>query len=407
MVNRVVLAPIGSTGDVMPLALIGVALREVGWDVSACATRDFRSLFEQRGIRFQAIDVDARDLSAGLDGGIAAVLRGARRLRPVAQIALDALDEAFRDVDLVVGSALQLFAPAFCSARGIPYVYASSAPTNERGAQLPPHFVPIHGAGRVGNAALWAAQNAVFDRLFRAIATDAYERAGRARPPKRLLETISSTPLVLGLYDRAIVGPEHRGAAPLGACFIEDDVVPLDADFEAFLAAGPPPVYITFGSMTARDPHARTALVLDAVEKAGVRAVLDKGWGGMAERMGHAERVHWVSGVNYHRLLPRLAAIVHHGGAGTIAMSARAGLPQVIVPHITDQFYFGRRIAALHAGPKPLPVKRLSGARLAKRIVRAVNDPAIRAGAGALAGQIGGADGPQAAARALTAYVSR
>ncbi len=211
---------------------------------------------------------------------------------------------------------------------------------------------------------------------------------------------------MLGLYDQAIVAPRHRGTSPLGACLLEDDGAALDAGLEAFLTAGPPPVYIGFGSMPAGDPDARTSLVVGALEESGLRAVLDQGWGGLGNGAS-GDNVHWVTGVNHRRLLPRMAVIVHHGGAGTTAMAARVGLPQVIVPHITDQFYFGKRIAELGAGPKPLPAKRLTRARLVGRLHTAVNDAGIRARAGSLARELQGADGPRAAARALDTYASR
>ena len=69
--------------------------------------------------------------------------------------------------------------------------------------------------------------------------------------------------------------------------------------------------------------------------------------------------------VTHPKLFPRVAAVVHHGGAGTTTAAARAGVPQLIVPHVFDQFYFAKRLVELGVAPPPLPRTRLDGPALA------------------------------------------
>jgi UDP:flavonoid glycosyltransferase YjiC (YdhE family) len=156
-----------------------------------------------------------------------------------------------------------------------------------------------------------------------------------------------------------------------------DDGATLPDDLEAFLDAGDPPVYVGFGSMSGQDPAATTSVVLEAVRRAGVRAVLASGWGGLSAA-DVPPHVHLVDTAPHDALFPRCAAVVHHGGAGTTAAGLRAGRPSVICPFFGDQFFWGRRVHALTAGPEPLPHARLTADRLAARIHEAATSPRLR-----------------------------
>src|SRR5262249_33784090 len=129
-------------------------------------------------------------------------------------------------------------------------------------------------------------------------------------------------------------------------------------DLATFLEAGPRPVAIGFGSMVSGDDRTTTAMVLEAVGRAGVRAVLVRGWGGLV-RTARQDRSHGdvfvIDDVPHDWLFPRLAGVVHHGGSGTTAAGLRAGLPTLAVPFGFDQFLWGRRLRALGVGPHALP----------------------------------------------------
>jgi vancomycin aglycone glucosyltransferase len=142
---------------------------------------------------------------------------------------------------------------------------------------------------------------------------------------------------------------------------------PLPEKLEAFLDAGPPPVYIGFGSMTDPAAASTTRCVLDAVERARCRAVISRGWAGLGE--GSLPEGVFIAGtVSHASLFPRCALVVHHGGAGTTTSAARAGVPQLVVPHLLDQFYWAGRVHALGLGPPALRRRKLSPEALAERI---------------------------------------
>jgi UDP:flavonoid glycosyltransferase YjiC (YdhE family) len=144
-----------------------------------------------------------------------------------------------------------------------------------------------------------------------------------------------------------------------------------------FLQAGPVPVFVGFGSMSSRKPEETTALILQALAQAGQRAVILPGWGGMSTT-DLPETVIAVESVPFSWLFPRVAAVVHHGGAGTTSIGLRAGVPSVVVPFFGDQPYWGRLLADHGVGPSPIPRKKLTAERLAQAIRVAVTDPGMR-----------------------------
>jgi vancomycin aglycone glucosyltransferase len=129
---------------------------------------------------------------------------------------------------------------------------------------------------------------------------------------------------------------------------------PLPTKLEGFLAEGPPPIYLGFGSMPDPRPDETTRKLLDSIARTGFRALISRGWAGLGDGP-LPDGVMAIDPVSHASLFPRLAAVVHHGGAGTTHAAARAGVPQIVIPHVLDQFYFARRVMALGVGPRALP----------------------------------------------------
>jgi len=152
---------------------------------------------------------------------------------------------------------------------------------------------------------------------------------------------------------------------------------PLPEKLQHFLETGPPPVFLGFGSMTDPDPVGSTDLLLEAVRRAGVRAVISRGWAGLAEG-ALPDGVFATGPVAHAHLFPRMAAVVHHGGAGTTTMAARAGVPQVVIPHVLDQHYWAFHVARLGLGPPRIPRRRLTAAALAETLIAVADNEILR-----------------------------
>ncbi|KAJ5038037.1 uncharacterized protein L3040_006909 [Drepanopeziza brunnea f. sp. 'multigermtubi'] len=167
-------------------------------------------------------------------------------------------------------------------------------------------------------------------------------------------------------------------------------------DLVAFLNAGPPPVYIGFGSIVVDNPQELTALIFGAVKKTGVRALVSKGWGGLGA--GEVpENVFLLGNVPHDWLFKHVSAVVHHGGAGTTAIGIALGRPTVVVPFFGDQPFWGAMIHRAGAGPEPVPFKKMTEDTLANSITTALT-PEVKAAVEVMAKEIAGENGAANAA---------
>jgi vancomycin aglycone glucosyltransferase len=192
----------------------------------------------------------------------------------------------------------------------------------------------------------------------------------------------------------------HLPDPPTGALLLDEGGA-LPTEVEAFLAAGPPPVYVGFGSMPDAQPERTQALIVEAVRRVGCRAIV---YAGLAAKPGLdlGPDILTVGKLPHGALFPRVALAVHHGGSGTTARAARAGIPHVILPHVLDQFPCAARLARRGLAPAPLHRQSLSSKALALRIREALENPAMRAAAADLGRLLAGRDGADQAAAVLS-----
>ncbi|TDD80443.1 glycosyltransferase [Actinomadura darangshiensis] len=358
---RFVLATYGSRGDVEPMAGLAVRLRALGARVRVCAPPDFAELLDDSGVPLSPVGWPIHALATGAVPGKAGLSDIAAELTAMAYEAVTGAAEGPAAV-VATGSF-----PAVAGARaaaeklGVPYVYTSLSP-----CYLPSsHHPPLRRPGQVippevtGNRELWDLHAENTEALFGE--TINTHRASVGLPP------------VSGVRDHVFTGHPLLAADPvLGpwqetpeldvtqtGAWIRPDERPLPAGLETFLAAGPKPVYVGFGSMLIRDANAQEAsrAVIEAVRTQGRRVLLGSGWADLTA-IDDRDDCFVVGEVNQQALFPRVAAVVHHGGAGTTATAARAGAPQVIVPQVADQPYWAGRVTDLgigteHTGPTP------------------------------------------------------
>ncbi|CAG8973118.1 hypothetical protein HYALB_00007595, partial [Hymenoscyphus albidus] len=147
-------------------------------------------------------------------------------------------------------------------------------------------------------------------------------------------------------------------------------------DLVKFLDAGEPPVYIGFGSIVVDDPDKFTTMIFEAVEKAGVRALVSKGWGGLGGENNTPDSIFMLENTPHDWLFPKVSAVVHHGGAGTTAIGLKCGKPTMVVPFFGDQQFWGSMIGKAGAGAEPVPYKNLTADKLADGIKYCLTDEA-------------------------------
>jgi sterol 3beta-glucosyltransferase len=177
-----------------------------------------------------------------------------------------------------------------------------------------------------------------------------------------------------------------------------------NADLAEFLASGPPPIYVGFGSMPHRTPERNTRNVLRALELSGQRGVLMVGGGGAITRMPASRDVFFLNSAPHGWLFPQMAAVVHHGGAGTTAAVLRSGVPGILSPISYDQFTWAHYVKKIGVGLRAPQLQRMSAERLAKLIDEATGDRALRARAEALGRRIRAENGVANAVEVIERY---
>jgi vancomycin aglycone glucosyltransferase len=197
----------------------------------------------------------------------------------------------------------------------------------------------------------------------------------------------------------------HLAAAPTGAMLL-DEPGHLPQAVESFLAAGEPPIYIGFGSMPDACPDRTRDRLVKVVRRAGCRAIIFAG-DSAPKVSAVGPDILSVGSLPHALLFPHVALAVHHGGAGTSARAARAGIPQVILPHVLDQFPWSARIAERGLGPRPFLKHRASVGGLVARIREALENTTIRERAAKVGRDIAGRDGADRAAAILVGDVQK
>lgn len=178
-------------------------------------------------------------------------------------------------------------------------------------------------------------------------------------------------------------------------------------DLEVFLRKGRIPVYIGFGSIVADDPNGLTRIVLEAIELLGIRAIISTGWSSLVNQDDvKPNDIYFLQDDCPHKwLFPQVAAVVHHGGAGTTACGLKYGRPTAIVPFFGDQLFWGEMVATAGAGPSPVPHRELNATRLAEAIQFCLGEHA-RAAAALMAKQMEAENGVQAAVTSFHRHMS-
>ena len=403
-----IIAP-GSRGDVQPYLALGQGLQEAGYNVRLVTHENFEGFVQAHGVEFWPIAGDVQDIAQSGDmrallerGNFVAILSHmAKEAQRGALALIEGGLAACRDADLVIAGIGGIFVGvALAEKLGLPLLQAYYIPFTPTRAY--PSFVLSRLPAWLGGPL-----NRLSYHLARQMMWQGFRSADK-RARKQVLDLapapfwgpfnapcLQHTPILYGYSPAVIPRPADWGPDihVTGYWFLDPagDWTP-PAALLAFLQAGPPPVYVGFGSMSSRKPEETAGLILRALARAKQRAVILSGWGGL-----HAadvpESVFMVDSVPFDWLFPRMAAVVHHGGAGTTSAGLRAGVPSIVVPFFGDQPFWGGRVAALGVGPKPIPRRKLTVERLAGAIQTAVTDQAMRQRAADLGATIRAEDG--------------
>ncbi|MBH1937717.1 glycosyltransferase family 1 protein [Streptomyces sp. AV19] len=354
------LSTYGSRGDVEPLVGLAEQLRALGAEVRVCAPPDEE--FAQRlagvGVPLVPVGPSARELTKSAPPPSSLPQRAAELIAGQFETVIAAAE----DCDVLVATGMM---PAAAGALSVAEKLGiRSVSVTFQQLTLPsPHRRPLAYPGRpfppevTDNRVLWDLDARSVNVLFgEALNTN---RASIGLPPVDDVRdyVIGDRPW---LATDPVLDPWQEtpdfDVVQTGAWIMPDER-PLPAELLAFLDAGTPPVYVGFGSMPMHAAADVAQVAVEAVRAQGHRVLVRRGWADLAP-VDDRDDCFTVGEVNHQALFGRVAAVVHHGGAGTTATATRAGAPQVVVPQATDQPYWAGRVAELgigaaHDGPAP------------------------------------------------------
>ncbi|WP_313814708.1 glycosyltransferase [Glutamicibacter sp.] len=389
---RVLMVAPGTRGDVAPMAGLGSRLAPLGFEVSIAANPAYADLVAAAGCGYRGLPGDMGPLvmpaPAGHKPSAADLRRYFNALGEYMELAAKGtLAAAQAGTDIILANSVAPYAYDVAEAMEVPALGAHLQPMEPSSAYPPVVLGSTRSLGPVGNkllGSLIAAGKAPYDapaaQLRRELGLGRLSRPAAERRRRRAHQRT-----LHGFSRHVLPAPRdwHSGLSVDGYWWApEDQKFSPTKQLEQFIADGPPPVFIGFGSSQALDAD----FMVSTARRAGVRAVL-QGVEGIDE-----PDVLSIGTVPHHWLFEQMAAVVHHAGAGTTAAGLRAGVPTVAVPIFTDQPLWASRIFKLGAGPAPVPYKNLTSEDLAEAIKLAVADESYTLGARRIASLLNAED---------------
>jgi sterol 3beta-glucosyltransferase len=410
---RITLLTYGSRGDVEPFVALGVGFMRAGHSVRLAAPEVFEQLASSHNIDFIGLPGDPDSLVQDLvDKAGKNYLRMIRVMSkfvvPIAVGVLDQVRFACKETDVIIHSFLLTSAGhEIAREKGIPDFSAQFFPVFSTTAEFPGIVFPDFPLGNL------------YRRLTHEFITQTFWQGSRVLyrwirrkyphlPPLTgwpfTARSDHRTPILYAFSPHVVPPPADWGedVHVTGYWFMDDpDWRPLE-DLLRFLDSGSPPIAIAFGSTSTRTPEKMANLIREALALSGQRAVIV----GAENRFNDPPNtVFQLDATPYSWLFPRMSAVVHHGGAGTTGAGLLAGVPNIVTPFTSDQPFWGHRVHALGAGPKPLPAKKLTAQTLANSIITAVSDQEMRARAKSIGARIRAEDGVSRAMDIVQEYV--
>jgi sterol 3beta-glucosyltransferase len=412
---------LGSRGDVQPLVALGVGLKAAGFGVRCAAPADFEGMVREYGLEFFPLTGNASRFFSGRAG--IAMRERTRNQREFLRFFDDYLGtfldklmaacwEACQDTDAILCWPWTRVGPSLAERLNIPVFVVSVNPV----LHLPTRSFanPFQGPAQLPLGPLYNRLTWLWALPFTRIGQRQIDRwrektlGLRPIPWRDELNMLRALPHLFGFSPSVLAKPRDWAdwVHVTGYWFLDQPATFSPApELEKFLDSGPA-VAVGFSSQVGRDSKRITQIVVDALERTKMRGLLISGWGGL-KGIQLPDNVYAISSVPYDWLLPRIKAMVHHGGSGSTAAALRLGVPSFAVPFGYEQGLWGRQIAKLGVGIDPIPPDKLTVDRLATAICRVAQDRRIERRAAELGATLRAEDGIANAVRIIEQTLTR
>jgi sterol 3beta-glucosyltransferase len=403
---RILIITIGSRGDIQPFVALGKGMQAAGHTVAVQTPEAYRRFVEENGLTYAHMGNEFMELTESKAGQAATEGGGKgfgliKKVMPILRAMLEdewRVAQNFRP-DLILYHPKSLGSFHIAEKLNIPAVMSLSLPLYTPTRAYP---VPVLPGLRLGGGVnrfsykLLAMATAPYAGIINDFRVNTLGLDKRGRFAGDMVRSDGSPVPVLYSYSAHVLPvpddyPDHVQVT--GYWFLDggDSWQPNPALVE-FLKAGPPPVYVGFGSMSGTNAAERGRIVTQALINSGQRGLLASGWGGLKASELPAT-IHMLDQAPHDWLFPQVSAVVHHGGAGTTAAGLRAGKPSLIVPFIADQPFWGAVVHQIGAGPQPIAQNKLTVENLTQALREMADSSAMRQRAEAVGTQIRAEDG--------------
>ncbi|MDD4645088.1 MAG: glycosyltransferase [Bacteroidales bacterium] len=369
----------GSLGDVRPFLAIGIAFRKQGDEVTVCAPENFRELFTSHGFSYHPVGLN---FQAILSNDEADETGKNLRKKNVIQLVIQSISDQFKllpsvakDAKLIIGNGLDFAGRSVAEYYKIPYFMISPMPLAFKSKYHSPMTIPLQNLPSWLNRLFWWTGE-LSGRLLFCKKINRYRRELGLDDVINYTDFMSKNAILAADRILAPLPPDCKNISQIG--FLDyDEGIELDEKIIDFINAGAPPIYIGFGSMG--DPSSeKTKIILQRLlDVKELRFIISKGWANLNIETTRTNAL-FIDHVPFAKLFPKMSILVHHGGAGTTCTAVRAGIPQIIIPHGLDQFYWGNRVRALKIGVAPIPRKKLTSKKLIKAIYEVIDNQEYR-----------------------------
>lgn len=380
---KITILTYGSRGDVQPFIPLSLQLIAKGHLVKLAAPLRFKSFVEEHGIQFIPLAGDPEDLSRRLNNAGHNFVKLLHELMDHAvKIGADVwrdTEQACDDADLIIHTFTHAVgAHTLAREKNIPDIHIQMFPMFSSTGDYPnitmPHRLPRvlnRFTHQFSSKLTWWTSKIGFERVRR-----------RAGLPKRKLywpfknDTLRPRTPILCAWSPSVLPASTDWPSRVhvtGYCFFPyNNSYQVPAQLVSFLEQGKPPVCITFGSMVNQDKEKTDRITKESLKQTGNRGIILSGWSGIKQLSSND--LLYLDSAPHDWLLPQCKMVIHHGGAGTTAAGLRAGIPNIVVPFMGDQPFWGERVHAIGAGPAPILVQSLSAKKLSQAIIEADNE---------------------------------
>jgi UDP:flavonoid glycosyltransferase YjiC (YdhE family) len=379
---KIIINAQGSQGDIAPVLPLAAGLRKAGHTVSVCAPVNFSDFFAHAGLSFHPVGPDTRALLNKKKTGFASPLKAAftviSAIRQSIPYYFSTLLPLAKDADLYLGAGVDLCGHSIADFCKIPYRYILCIPQMLASHYHPPLFFPYRSMPPAINSMLWHISDFIIDTSMGLKRIHNSHRKHLKLPPvPHFMAYMVENVIVAADPELAPIPEDVKAQYAQTGYFHAVDDTPLDEDLCSFIDSGPPPVFIGFGSMPQPGSTKLANILQEAITSYEHRFIVSRGWADLP--LAEAGRnIRLVDYVPYTALFPKMSLIVHHGGAGTTHSAARAGVPQLVIPHVLDQFYWADRVYQLGLGPKPIKRSALTRTNLIHAIMQAIGNPGYK-----------------------------